>query len=144
VVEQVDDEVVVYDRERDRAHRLNRTAALVWSHADGQRTVADLVDLLRRDLDPHADEDLIWVTLDRLSAAHLLETPLARSADTVRTSRRQFVRKIGLVGALSLLLPVVTTISAPTPAAAQSICFCACFCTCPCECGCCDPPPTCN
>ena len=118
---------------------------LFRSHADGQRTVAALADLLRRELDPHADDDLVWVALDRLQAAHLLETPLSRSAEAIRTSRRQFVRKVGLVGSLALLLPVVTTITAPTPAEAQT-CSCGLCCDCttcstcsgdgPCICGC--------
>ena len=132
ITEWVDDELVVYDRERDRAHRLNRTAAVTFRHADGQRTVEDLVAVLRRELDPAADEDLVWLALERLSAAHLLETPVPRTADEVRTSRRHFVRKVGLVGALSLLLPVVATISAPTAAQAQSCALCGCSCL-PCE-----------
>jgi hypothetical protein len=129
VAEPVDDELVVYDRARDRAHRLNRSAALVWRHADGQRTVADLAALLREALDPHADEDLVWVALDRLSAAHLLDPPLARSADEARRSRRAFIRKVGLLGTVALLLPVVTTITAPTPADAQT-CNCVSCCNC--------------
>jgi len=40
--------------------------------------------------------------------------------DVVRVSRREFVRKVGGVGALSLLLPIVTRIAAPTRAQAQS------------------------
>jgi hypothetical protein len=137
VAEPIDDEVLVYDLERDRAHRLNRTAALVWRHCDGQRTVGDLTALLQAELDPVADEDLVRLTLDHLSAAHLLESARPRSADQVRTSRRQFVRKVGLVGALSLLLPVVTSITAPTVAQAQSGACTACtICT---ECA---PPQT--
>ena len=120
VAEPIDGEVLVYDLERDRVHRLNRTAALVWSHCDGQRTVGDLTTLLQAELDPVADEDLVRLALDHLSAARLLEHSRPRPADQVRTSRRQFVRKVGLVGSLALLLPVVTSITAPTVAQAAS------------------------
>ena len=129
VAEPIDDEVVVYDLQRDRAHRLNRTAALVWSHCDGQQTVGDLTGLLQAELDPVADEDLVRLALDQLSAAHLLENSRPRPADQVRTSRRQFVRKVGLVGTLSLLLPVVTSITAPTVAEAQTALCTATGCT---------------
>jgi hypothetical protein len=129
--EQVEDELLVYDRERDRGHRLNRTAAAIWRHCDGHRTVDDLVATLRGELDPAVDENLVLITLDRLSAEHLLEEPLGMTVDRVRASRRQFVRKVGLVGALSLLLPVITTITAPTYAQAQSGPPCE-SCTCPC------------
>ncbi len=46
LVQEVGDELVVYDQKRHVAHSLNRTAALVWQNCDGQRTVADLAALL--------------------------------------------------------------------------------------------------
>ncbi len=118
----LDDELLVYDPERARGHCLNRTAALVWRHADGAHTVADLAAVLRRDLDEAADEDLVCHTLDRLRAADLLEDTWTRSADAMRAARRQFVRRVGLIGVVSLLLPVVTSITAPEPAEAGISC----------------------
>jgi hypothetical protein len=118
--ESVGEDLIIYDLERDRAHRLNPTAAHVWRHADGQRGVAELAEVLRRDLDPAADENLVWCSLDRLAGAQLLQNTPPRPADAARASRREFVRKVGAVGALSLLLPLVTSIAAPTRAAAQS------------------------
>ena len=87
--EQVGDEVIVYDKERARAHRLNRTAGLVWQHANGARTVPDLVAVLQQELDPIADENLVMCTLDNLSAARLLEESAPRPIDQARTARRQ-------------------------------------------------------
>jgi hypothetical protein len=137
LVEEAGDELVVYDQERQQAHRLNRTAALVWRHCDGKRTAAQMAALLRKELNPEADETLVWVTLDRLSGSNLLQAPLQRSREQARASRRQFVRKVGMVGALSLLLPVITTIVAPTPAQAQSQGTGGCECIpCICPCGC--------
>jgi hypothetical protein len=136
LVEEAGDELVVYDQERQQAHRLNRTAALVWQHCDGKRTPKQMATLLQKELNPEADETLVWVTLDRLSGANLLQAPLQRSREQARASRRQFVRKVGMVGALSLMIPVITTIVAPTPAQAQSqgtgCCECACECFCIC------------
>jgi hypothetical protein len=120
LVQEFDDEVVVYDQERHCAHRLNRTAALVWRHSDGQRTIADLALILQQELDLVADENLVWLTLDRLDQAHLLQESLQRSPEQTRLSRRQVVRKASLVGVLSLLLPVITTLVTPSPATAQS------------------------
>jgi hypothetical protein len=124
LMEEVADELVVYDQQRQLAHTLNRTAALVWRRCDGQRSIADLAELLRADLDPVADEDLVLVAIDRLEAAHLLEGPFERTADQARTSRRQAVRKLGRVGVLTLLLPAVTTLVTPTPAQAGGGCGC--------------------
>jgi len=114
--EELDDELIVYDQNTHRGHCLNRTAALVWRHADGERTIADLAALLRDELDPVADENLVWHAIDRLNAANLLEEPLARSADEMRASRRHFISKIGLVGVATLLLPLVTSVAAPSVA----------------------------
>lgn len=114
------DDLVVFDQERNIAHTLNRTAALVFEHADGTRSVADLVTLLQTELNETADEDLVEMTLDTLRRAHLLEEAGPRSAEALRASRRRFVRKIGLVGALTLLLPAVESTVAPTPVMAQS------------------------
>ncbi|MBP1685704.1 MAG: hypothetical protein H6Q33_1847 [Deltaproteobacteria bacterium] len=118
VSEQLEDELLVFDPDRGRGHCLNRTAALVWRRADGEHTVPELAAMLREELDPVADENLVWHTLDRLNAVHLLEEPQPRSPEEMRASRREFVRKVGLVGVVSLLLPLVTSVAAPAPAQA--------------------------
>ena len=41
LIRELPDELLVYDQEQHRAHCLNRTAALVFRHADGTRTLAD-------------------------------------------------------------------------------------------------------
>ncbi len=120
LVQEVGDEMVVYDQARDKAHRLNRTAATVWRHCDGQKGVAELSGVLRQELDPSADEDLVWVSLDRLETAHLFQEPIDCSARQRRDSRRRFLGKVGRIGMLSLLLPVVESVVAPTAAQAQS------------------------
>jgi hypothetical protein len=113
--EDLEEELIVYDQDLHRGHCLNRTAALVWRHADGQRTIADLVAILQAELDPVADENLVWHALDTLNAAHLLEDPQPRSKDEMRASRRRFISKVGVVGVATLLLPLVTSVVPPRP-----------------------------
>lgn len=117
---EVQGEVVIYDEERFEAHHLNRTAALVWSHCDGQTSVPEIAALLQKELNPAADEDLVWMSVGDLEAAHLMQEMAPAPQEQVLISRREVVRKAGLVGALSLLIPVVTSMVAPTPAAAHS------------------------
>src|SRR2546423_15689116 len=38
VIQELPDELLVYDLERHRAHSLNRTAALVWRHCDWKKS----------------------------------------------------------------------------------------------------------
>ncbi|HJZ82776.1 MAG TPA: PqqD family peptide modification chaperone [Pyrinomonadaceae bacterium] len=42
VIRELDDETLVYDMERDEAHCLNQTAALVWQRCDGRTTATRL------------------------------------------------------------------------------------------------------
>lgn len=120
IVEELLDEVMVYDRKGAKAHCLNRTAAFVWRHSDGRSSVAELAVRLHQELGVPADEELVWLALDRLEKAHLLHERLERPAVGAGVSRRQVMRKLGVAGGLSLLLPVVTSIVAPAPAMAQS------------------------
>ncbi|GAC1362036.1 MAG: hypothetical protein NVSMB32_01920 [Actinomycetota bacterium] len=130
IAEQVEDELVVYDRASLQAHRLNRSAASVFRHANGDRDVAALAVVLQEQVDPVADENLVWLALDQLSGAGLLEEPMHRTIEEMRMSRRQFVRRVGIVGSLSLLVPVVASIAVPAAAAAQSTCTATCTGTC--------------
>ncbi len=118
LVEAVGEELVVYDPERHRAHYLNRTAALVWQDCDGRTNVAEVATLLARELGLPADEKVVRQALEQLEKARLVREPLPRRSEGAKLSRRDVVRKLGLVGALSCLMPVVSSIIAPTPAIA--------------------------
>jgi hypothetical protein len=121
LTEEVDDELIVYDERHDLACRLNRTAALVWRGCDGEHTVADLIEVLAEEVGELADEDLVMVTLDHLAEQALIESGYeVRDANASRLSRRRFIRRVGAVGAAAMALPLVQSIVAPTPAAAQS------------------------
>jgi hypothetical protein len=115
--EAVLDGLVLYDTERHRAYTLNQTAALVWQHCDGKTSISDMTALLQRHEMP-SDEEVVWLALDRLGKAHLLEKWQRRSETPV--SRRAVMKKLGMAGGLIALLPVVESIIAPTPAQAQS------------------------
>jgi hypothetical protein len=121
LTEKLHDELLVYDEQRDLACRLNQTAATVWRASDGQRTVEDLVEVLREQIGDAADEDLVMLTLDRLEESGLLDSGYPeRDSDQTAVSRRRFLGRVGVAGAAAMVLPVVDTIVAPTPAAAAS------------------------
>ena len=118
IVEELLDEVLVYDLEREKAHCLNRTAALVWNLCDGQTTVADMCVKLHDELDAPLDEQKVWLALSQLDAAHLLRERLPRPAWVGSVSRRDAMRRAGL--AAVVVLPLVTSIVAPQTAEAAS------------------------
>ncbi len=121
VVQELGDETVVYDEKRNHVHRLNHTAALIWKHCDGQNTVADLAAFLQGEMGAPVTEEIVWLALDRLDKERLLEGTLVRPEEAKNITRRQMLKKAALVGGMTLLLPVVQSIVAPTPAMAMSI-----------------------
>ncbi len=120
VVEELQDETLVYDLKRHKARCLNRTAALVWQHCDGQTTVPELAALLEEQLATPTDEAVVWMALDRLGRAHLLSEPVTLPAARAQYSRREVLRTLRRVAGISLLLPVIESIVAPRAAAAAS------------------------
>jgi hypothetical protein len=120
VCQDVGDEVLIYDQDQHRVHRLNRSAGLVWKRCDGQTSVSELAALLHRELDLPLDDELVMLALHRLEEAGLLKTGAIKSMDSKRVTRRQLSRRLALSGARWLLIPAIVTLSAPTIASAQS------------------------
>ena len=119
VVHELPDEVLVYDSERHEAHCLNPTAALLWKHCDGQRSVAEIAGLLEKSLGKGAvDEDLVLFALNQLEKDHLLEEKLMWPVGMERISRRELVRRLGI--SVAVAIPLVTSILAPSVAYAGS------------------------
>ena len=119
-VQELPDELVVYDVERNEVHCLNGTAARVWALCDGKSTVAEIAQLLGSDLEPQAAETLVWFALDQFAEKHLLEEVMASPPALYRPAdmtRRQMMLRVGLIVGL---LPVVDSIIAPPAALAQS------------------------
>ncbi len=137
VVEELQDETLVYDLKRHKARCLNRTAALVWRHCDGQTSVADVAALLAKQLATPQDEAVVWMALDRLRRARLLSEPVTLPADRAQYSRREVLRTLRRVAGISLLLPVIESIVAPRAAAQAS---CATSCVGLANCSPCKPP----
>jgi hypothetical protein len=112
VVHNLKDELVVYDAGRDQAHCLNAVAAALWRHCDGRHEIADLVSLVRAEVDAAVDEPAILAGLRRLEEASLLEDAPAASPPS-RWSRRRVLQASAACAAIALV------VSVPAPAAAQ-------------------------
>jgi hypothetical protein len=112
VVQEMSDEVLVFDRERNKAHCLNRTAALVWSHCDGKSSIAEMTRAIAEETHLPVGEDLVWLGVKQLSKTHLLRERAKMTELKPGLSRREVMRRIGLTAAVAL--PVVTSIVAPT------------------------------
>ena len=113
VIRELDDETLVYDTERDEAHCLNQTAALVWEQCDGKTTAAQAARSLQSKLDVPVDTDLVWLAVKQLERFHLVE----KTDKSPSVSRRNLVLKYAPA---ALALPVIMSITAPTAATIPS------------------------
>jgi len=118
VVRELPDETLVYDLERDRAHCLNETAALVWQRCDGRNTTREIAEALARRLDQPIDERLVWLAIERLGENHLLTDVPVPPQGIAGMNRRELVCALGLSAAVAI--PVVASIVAPMPAQAAT------------------------
>jgi len=119
ILQDVGDEVLIYDQRRHRAFCLNPMAAVVFRQADGRRTIADLSRIVERTFGVPEGEALVRLAVNRLARARLLENWRSFMADPQSPSRREVMRRIGrwgLSASLALLLPSVKAILAPTAA----------------------------
>jgi hypothetical protein len=135
-VEQLDDELVVYDNEQHRAHSLTAAAAAVWKRCDGRTSIKDISRAVAAEFDLPPNLDMIWRALRQLDHAGLLDppqeelntvdlpdTPSDKSSEgrendgaAVRGAAR---RKLGWAAAAAI--PLVVSIAIPAPALAQSL-----------------------
>jgi Coenzyme PQQ synthesis protein D (PqqD) len=118
IVRGLPEEVLVYDRDRDKAHCLNRSAAAIWEHCDGHSTAAEIARSVEKQTGMTLSEELVWLAIEALGRDHLLAERVEWPAAIPHMTRREAVRRIG-IGAI-MAVPIVTTIIAPTPAQAST------------------------
>jgi len=117
VIQEIADELLVYDLETNKAHNLNATAAMVWKLCDGKRSALEISDEMSKRLKTLVSEELIALALNQLARDNLLEN---HNEDSFLNglSRREVIKRIGF-GSL-IALPIVSTLVAPEAAFAQS------------------------
>ena len=109
VVQDLGDEVIVYDPVSHRAHALNRAAALVFERLDGKHTIEAIARHVGRAFEKSPQKALVTAAINELAASGLLETPLDA-----------LPRRVMLRGLAAGLTPLVISVSVPAAAAAQS------------------------
>jgi len=122
IIKELEDEVLIYDVERDKAHCLNPLAAKIWRHCDGGATPNEIAASLSHEQGSLVDEKVVWLGLEELRRANLLTKPCAEAMwpRVMSMSRREAVRRIGLGAAIAL--PLVASMTAPTAVEAAVSC----------------------
>jgi hypothetical protein len=120
VVQEMPDEVLVYDTNTNKAHCLNKTAAFVWKSCDGSHSINDIAGLMQKEFGANVPDDLVWLAVDQLSKDHLLEAADENAVSGI--SRREVIRRVGIASVIAL--PVVASLVAPSSALAAVSCGC--------------------
>jgi len=138
VIQEMPDEVLVYDLNTNKAHCLNQTAAKVWMACDGKTSISEIAARFGTGV----NEDLVWLAVDQLSENDLLEREVVSKFKG--QSRREVIKKIGLASIIAV--PVIASLVAPQNALAASSCHCVNDnqCTNGPNAGNCGPNPLCN
>src|SRR5262245_24934974 len=111
-VETLHGELCIYEWTSKTVHALNPSAARVWALCDGRTTIDEMIAALG---DVPGAASIVQQALAQFDRAGLLEQGSVPAAAPV-LSRRAMLGRVGIAAAI----PVVTSIVAPTPAAAQS------------------------
>ena|SRR6202521_4992431 len=121
IARELGDEVLIYDRSRDKALCLNRTAAFVWKQCDGRTSIEQIADRLGSEVssgfETPIDERLVWYAISQLRREHLLEDRVEIPRRVLASlnghlDRRQVIRALGLTAIVAV--PLVSSIIAPT------------------------------
>ncbi|MEZ5344865.1 MAG: PqqD family protein [Pyrinomonadaceae bacterium] len=118
VVRDLDSEVLIYDQTINKAYCLNQTAGLVYQLCDGRRTVAEISEMMSKEMKTKVSEDLVWFAIDGLKKDNLLENAKELSDHFGGLTRREVVKRVGLASMIAL--PVISSLVAPAAINAQS------------------------
>ena len=116
IVQELSDEVLVYDQQRHKAHCLNQTAAVVWRQCDGRRGAPEVARRASAELGARVGEEVVWLAVEELGRRGLLKERQRLGAGGA--SRREVMKRLGVGAAVAI--PLVTTIVAPEAAEAAN------------------------
>jgi hypothetical protein len=114
LVEELGDELVVYDLDGDHAHLLSPNVARVWRAAADGCTVGELRGIVGAESAEQA-EFLVWEAIEALRAASLLEGVVLTPSRPTGMTRRTLLKRLAIA---SIAIPTITTIATAAPAAA--------------------------
>lgn len=127
VVQDLDDEILVYDLNKHKAFCLNGTAAFVWQMCDGKNDIGQISKGLAKKTKSTVNEDLIWLAIEQLKKDNLLANPDQLVSGFEGMNRREVIKRIGL--GTMVALPMVAGITAPLSVNAASLGRCGTACT---------------
>lgn len=120
LTQELEEEILIYDLSGDRALCLNRSCMMVWQECDGSKPVSEIAGILTGKLGSAVTEEFVWLAIEQLDKENLLENKPQMPESFAGLSRREAIRRVGLASVA--VLPVISSLLAPTPAMAVSVC----------------------
>ncbi len=117
VIQDVEQEMLVYDLDTNKAVCLNPTAKFVWRKCDGKTSVLEISKLLDKELSTEATQEVVKLALNELQKANLLEENALFVDGEPSVSRRDLIKNYGMP---MVALPIVMSLVAPTAAQTTS------------------------
>lgn len=118
IIQELAEEVLVYDLRKNKAICLNQTSALVWQNCDGNKTAAEIASEMEKHFGSSVNEDLVWFALDQLEKENLLLNAEKIPNKFNGLNRREVIKRLGVASAISL--PIIASLVAPMAVHAQS------------------------
>jgi hypothetical protein len=117
VIEEVGDELLVYDGQNKRAHSLSAQAGQVWRACDGNTDIDGLALALEL---PH---EVVVKAIEELQASELLESSglqIVNGGSGNGLTRREMTLRSAKIGTAVAAAPMIYSLAVPSPAAAAS------------------------
>lgn len=122
VVQNADNETLVYDLNLNKAFLLNETSAFIWNLCNGEHDINQIRVQVEKKFKQSATEDFIWLAIDQLHKDSLMENFGELPNHFQGLKRREVIKRVGLATMISL--PFITSITAPKAVNATSNATC--------------------
>jgi len=116
IIEEVGNDVIVYDRTIKKAHSLNPSVAWIWRQCDGKTDIDELSARFERHFNTTDGADFVLAGLEQLKTAGLLEI----EGDSLSSEIGPMISRRSALGAGSAIFPLIATVLVPSAAAAKS------------------------
>ncbi len=120
VIQELEDEVLVYDLLKNKAFCLNKTSAVIWQLCDGKKSIEEIAYATGKKLNSTVSDEMVGLALEQLNKDELLESNQNSFSYLNGLSRREAIRKIGFTSLVAL--PIVSSLVAPSALHAASGC----------------------
>ncbi len=95
VVQELRNEILIYDLLKNKALCLNQTSTLIWHECDGTKSVAEIKSILSKKLKTTINEDIVWLALSQFKTDNLLQKSEGFRTPIDGSIRREVIRKLG-------------------------------------------------